>query len=97
MSMRPARQASTHTPRSQFRRLMLFTTLAAVLMSAAAGSYLYVMDVLTTVTLLATLSGVFLSVMLGAGLMAMGFLSSNSGHDEWASHFTDDESNHVEH
>jgi len=69
---------------------MLFTTIAAVLMSVAAASYLYVMNVLTTVTLIATLSGVFLSVMLGAGLMAMGFLSSNSGHDEWASHFSDD-------
>ena len=34
--------------------------------------------------MLITSIGVFISILLGGGLMAAGFLSSNSGHDERA-------------
>lgn len=73
--------------RGSFVRLLAWTFAAGVAMVALAIGYLAWMDALSTVSVIAMTLGVFLSVLLGAGLMAMGFLSSNSGHDEWAARF----------
>ena len=70
--------------RRGFIRLIAYTAVAAVLMVAGALAYLSLYGTLTPTMIIATSLGVFLSVMLGAGLMAMGFLSSNSGHDDRA-------------
>ncbi len=45
---------------------------------------------------IATTLGIFFSAMLGAGLMALGFLSANSGHDDRATtHVHHDEQRHL--
>lgn len=71
--------------KESFKRLMIWTCLAGVLMTAAAIAYLAADEgPLTAHMIVATVAGVFISVFLGAGLMAVGFLSSNSGHDDRA-------------
>lgn len=69
-----------------FRRLVAYTAVAAVLTTAVALTYLGLTGSLTVATVIATTVAVLLSVSLGGGLMAMGFLSSNSGHDDTVSH-----------
>ena len=70
--------------RTSFKRLMLYTIIAGVLMVIGALYYMSLMGPMTATTIIATTLGVFFSVLVGAGLMALGFLSSNSGHDERA-------------
>ncbi|MCI4590712.1 hypothetical protein MOK15_11485 [Sphingobium sp. BYY-5] len=67
----------------RFRRIMGWMALAGVLCVAAALLFLY----WWTGTLLlhmaiATILGVWLTFMLGTGLMALAFLSHGTGHDE---------------
>lgn len=64
---------------------MIYILVAAVLMEIATMIYLSAFGALTTTTAIAASLGVILSVIVGAGLMALGFLSSNSGHDDRAS------------
>lgn len=68
--------------RRSFRRLMIYTVIAGVVMVIGSVVYLSFSEVMDAATVIATTVGVFLSVLLGAGLMALGFLSSNSGHDD---------------
>lgn len=68
----------------RFRRLMGYIVIAGVATMILALAYLAANDALNTVSAIATSLGVFLSVVLGGGLMAIGFLSSNSGHDDQA-------------
>ena len=70
--------------RVSFVKLMTYTVVAAVAMVAAALFYLWLVAPLNGTIIVATSLGVFFSVVLGGGLMAIGFLSSNSGHDERA-------------
>lgn len=69
--------------KASFIHLMAWTCVVGVLMSIAVVIYLYfAAGPLTAPMVLASVFGVLVSVILGAGLMALGFLSSNSGHDD---------------
>ena len=70
--------------RTSFWRLIVYLSIAGVVMVAAALYYLSLYGPLTPTLVLTTGAGVFISILLGGGLMAAGFLSSNSGHDERA-------------
>ena len=74
-------QDERQSARADFRRTMKWVLLAAVLMVAAALAYLAVTGDLTANMVIATVLGVFVSVLLGAGLMAAAYFSDKSGHD----------------
>jgi ABC-type Mn2+/Zn2+ transport system permease subunit len=67
--------------RADFRRMMIWSIVAAVAMVAAAMIYLSATGDLTPDMIIATVLGVFFSVLLGAGLMAASYFSAKSGHD----------------
>lgn len=75
--------------RTNFKRLILYTCIAGVVMVGLVLTYLGSQGPLNPTIIIATTLGVFFSVLLGAGLMAMGFLSSSSGHDDAAAAATD--------
>jgi hypothetical protein len=56
--------------------------LIGVAMVIGALWYVAQFGPLTAVVVAATASGVFLSVLLGCGLFALGFYSDKSGHDD---------------
>ena len=64
-----------------FRRMVKWIVIVAVVMVAAALGYLAVMDAISLHAVIATVLGVFLSVLLGCGLFALAFYSDKSGHD----------------
>jgi hypothetical protein len=66
---------------AEFRRILKWIALAGVLMVAAALTYLAVSGELTVHMAVATVLGVFFSVLLGCGLFALAFFSDKSGHD----------------
>lgn len=68
----------------RYRRLMKGMALVSLLAVVGALSWLrFTMgDALTIHMIIATSAGVGLSVLLGAALMGLVFLSSGSGHDE---------------
>lgn len=74
------------TPRNQaereFRRMMKWITLAGVAMVVGALLYLHAMGAWSVHAVIATVLGVFVSVLLGCGLFALAFFSSKSGHDD---------------
>ena len=72
--------------KAEFVRIMKWIVLAAVLMVAAALLYLSAFGALRLHTVVATVLGVFFSVLLGCGLFAAAFFSDKSGHDQ---HVTD--------
>lgn len=74
-------QDERQSARADFRRTMKWILLAAVLMVAAALAYLSATGDLTANMVIATVLGVFVSVLLGAGLMAAAYFSDKSGHD----------------
>ncbi len=78
----------TQTAKAGFRRLIGYLVVAGAAMVAAALYYLSTYGPLTTTLVIAVAGGVFVSIVLGGGLMAMGFYSSNSGHDEAVADFT---------
>lgn len=66
----------------RFRRILGWMALVALLAAGVAEFWLYRnMGELRIVTAIATFLGVFLTVMLAAGLMGLMFLSSGTGHD----------------
>jgi hypothetical protein len=67
---------------AEFRRIMKWIVLASVLMVAAALVYLGMSGDLTLHTVIATILGVFFSMLLGCGLFAAAFFSSKSGLDQ---------------
>ncbi|AGH49460.1 hypothetical protein CV103_15730 [Sphingomonas fennica] len=68
---------------SHYWRLMRWMVLAAIVAVAAALYYLHVEGGLVSIHMvIATIAGVGASVLLGAGLMLLVFMSSGSGHDE---------------
>lgn len=81
-----ARQHSSRlgSARASFWRLIIYLAIAGILMVAAALYYLSLYGPLTPTLVATTTVGVFVSILLGGGLMAVGFLSSNTGHDERA-------------
>ena len=68
--------------RAEFIRMIRWILLAAVAMVAAALIYLKSTGELTVHLVVATIAGVFLSVLLGCGLFAASFFSDKSGHDQ---------------
>jgi len=65
-----------------FRRMMVRILVASLLMVASAIWYLSLFGPLTTHMVVATVLGVFFSVLLGCGLFAAAFFSAKSGHDQ---------------
>ena len=63
--------------------MMIWAIVAAVAMVAAAMIYLAATGDLTPDMIIATVLGVFFSVLLGAGLMAASYFSAKSGHDRY--------------
>ncbi len=68
--------------RQEFRRMVQWIAFAAVLMVAAALWFLHSQGTLTIHMVVATILGVFFSVLLGCGLFALAFFSDKSGHDD---------------
>jgi glucan phosphoethanolaminetransferase (alkaline phosphatase superfamily) len=66
---------------SEFSRMIGWIALVAVAMVAASLWYLSLYTPLYLSVVLATVGGVFLSVLLGCGLFAAAFFSDKSGHD----------------
>jgi hypothetical protein len=73
---------SRQTALADFKRIMKWIAVIAVLMVAGALAYLKLFSILDTATVLATIFGVFWSVLLGCGLFAAAFFSDKSGLDQ---------------
>ena len=67
---------------AEFRRMLKWIALIAVLTVVVALIYLGMTGDLTVSMVIATTLGVFFSVLLGCGLFAAAFFSSKSGIDE---------------
>ena len=67
---------------AEFKRIMIWIAIIAVLMVIGALTYLYLFSTLDASTVIATTLGVFFSVVLGCGLFAAAFFSSKSGYDQ---------------
>jgi hypothetical protein len=76
---------------AEFKRIMAWIAVIAVLMVAAALTYLYSTGSLDANMIIATTLGVFFSVLLGCGLFAAAFFSSKSGYDQNVSDVTKSE------
>ena len=61
--------------------MMMWIAVVAVLMVGAALLYLHQTGEMSIHMVVATVLGVFFSVLLGAGLMAASYFSDKSGHD----------------
>lgn len=66
---------------AEFRRKLLWIALGGVVLAAAALWYLSLFGPLRVHMVVATVLGVFLSVLVGCGLFAAAFFSDASGHD----------------
>jgi uncharacterized membrane protein YbjE (DUF340 family) len=66
----------------EFRRMMAWIVVIAVLMVIGALAFAASQTTLTVHIVVATTLGVFFSVVLGTGLFALAFFSDKSGHDE---------------
>jgi hypothetical protein len=75
---------------AEFKRILKWIALAAVLMVAGAMIFLAMTGDLTRDMVIATTLGVFFSVLLGCGLFAAAFFSDKSGHDQSVSDATSD-------
>jgi hypothetical protein len=67
---------------AEFWRLVRWIAVIGVLMAGGAILYLGLTGELYFHLVVATLLGVFLSVVLGCGLFAASFFSDKSGHDQ---------------
>jgi len=67
---------------AQFRRMLKWIVAVAVAMVVLALLYLHLTSSLTANMVVATILGVFFSVLLGCGLFAASFFSDKSGHDQ---------------
>jgi len=66
----------------EFKRMVGWIVGVAIVMAAGAIIYLALTGDLYLHMVVATLGGVFISVLLGCGLMAAAFFSEKSGHDQ---------------
>jgi len=74
-----------HTPAealAEFKRIVAIIVVIAIVMVIGALTYLHLTSSLDASTVIATIFGVFFSVVLGCGLFAAAFFSSKSGHDQ---------------
>jgi hypothetical protein len=67
---------------AEFRRMMVWIGLAGAAMAAGALWYISRYEPLRLHVVVATVLGVFFSVLLGSGLFAAAFFSDKSGHDQ---------------
>jgi hypothetical protein len=67
---------------SEFRRMIAWIAGIAVLMVIGALGYISLYEPLRLHMVVATIAGVFFSVLLGCGLFAAAFYSDKSGHDQ---------------
>ena len=65
----------------EFRRKMVWIALGGVVLAAASLWYLSLFGPLRLHMVIATVAGVFLSVLVGCGLFAAAVFSDQSGHD----------------
>lgn len=65
----------------EFRRKMMWIALGGVVLAAASLWYLSLFGPLRIHMVIATVAGVFFSVLVGCGLFAAAFFSDQSGHD----------------
>jgi len=68
--------------RHEFWRMVKWIAVAGVVMVIGALVYLQLMGAWSFHAAVATVFGVFISVLLGCGLFALAFFSDKSGHDE---------------
>ena len=68
--------------KAEFFRMVRWIVAIGVVMVVAALGYLALMGELRLHMVVATIAGVFLSVLLGCGLFAASFFSDKSGHDQ---------------
>jgi lipopolysaccharide export LptBFGC system permease protein LptF len=73
---------------AEFRRIMIWIAVIAVVMVGLALAYLRLTGDLDANLVIATVLGVFFSVVLGCGLFAAAFFSDKSGHDQSVSDAT---------
>jgi hypothetical protein len=66
----------------EFRQMMIAIIVIAVLMVVAALFWLHSQGELRVHMVIATILGVFFSVLVGTGLFALAFFSDKSGHDQ---------------
>ena len=66
---------------AEFKRILKWIVLVALLMVAGALAYLAATGELTFHLVIATILGTFFAVLLGCGLFAAAFFSDKSGHD----------------
>ena len=66
---------------AEFRRIIKWIVVIAILMVAAALTYLHLTGDLDANMVIATTLGVFFSVVIGCGLFAAAFFSDKSGFD----------------
>lgn len=64
-----------------FKRMIGWIVLVGILMVAGALWYISLYEPLRLHMVIATIAGVFFSVLLGSGLFAAAFYSDKSGHD----------------
>jgi hypothetical protein len=67
--------------KAEFRRMMFVIVVIAILMVIGALFFLHTQGTLTVHMVIASILGVFFSVVLGTGLFALAFFSDKSGHD----------------
>ena len=65
-----------------FRRMIVWIAVAGVVVTILALWYLSLYGPLRLPMVIATIAGVFFSVLLGCGLFAAAFYSEKSGHDQ---------------
>lgn len=74
-------QTDRERARADFKRMIVWIAVAGVLMVVGALWYLSLYGPLRLHMVIATVAGVFVSVLLGCGLFAAAFFSDKSGHD----------------
>jgi ABC-type Mn2+/Zn2+ transport system permease subunit len=80
---------------AEFKRIVKWIAVVAVLMVAIALAYLKTTSTLDANTIIATTLGVFFSVLLGCGLFAAAFFSDKSGLDQQVTDVTRSERSRV--
>ena len=79
---------------AEFRRIMKWIIAIGAVMAIGAIAYLALTGELYLHLVVATLGGVFFSVLLGCGLFALSFFSDKSGHDRSVDDATKTERDH---
>lgn len=84
MLMQPPDLKRIATAKAEFKRMLLIIGVAGVFMVIGSLWYLSLYGPLQVHMVIATVGGVFVSMMLGCGLFAAAFFSDKSGYDDSA-------------